>query len=182
MVEACDDALEPDLVLTVAPPVPRRRLLDRVEPPVPGATAAVTPSREPPAPPPVPDAEVPEIWPGPGAESVEPAEPELRGAWPDRRWWVSTGTSTVVHVVVLTILALVVTRPDSLARPRPIEISPPSADVEPLPFLEPVEQLVVEVREPVAEPVADDLVEQAILVEPDSADATAAAFEADDAA
>jgi len=180
-----DWADEHDLVLTVPPPVPRR---------VPGSIGVVSqPAVVPPPsslPPPVPAA---------GAASAVAAPPEPAGApepavatvvesgddettrrWPDRRWWTSTGVSLVVHVVVLTILALIVAVPELIRRQRPIEIAQRADDQEPMPFLDP-EELVVEVLEPAEMPVVEPVEQAVALVDDEAVDVAGTAFEAEDA-
>lgn len=174
MFEAFHDLAEPDLVPGVKSPLPR------CSPPsapllfMAGLDGAR--SREPSVPPPIPKAPVTEIWSGPKAGAGEPFALEPLAAWPSRQWWASTGTSTTVHVLVLTILALLVTRPDTRSRMRPIEILRTIEDSEPLSLLDPLEQLAVEIHEPVAGQVADVVVDQAIFAEPAAVDVMAAAF------
>ncbi|MFM7108796.1 MAG: YfaP family protein [Planctomycetaceae bacterium] len=168
--EACGDESGPDLELAVVPPV-RRRPPWSVQP-FPPAVIAPSPVNLAPAvatlaPPADVDVDL-------DAPEIESAGAETPAGWPDRRWWTSTTISTVVHVVVLTILALIVPTPEQARRPRPFEIVQPAPEPEPAEFAEPEELAAVEIEppdafDPAAEPVPVD-------VAVDAADAEAAAF------
>jgi hypothetical protein len=169
-----DGATEPDLVLSLAPPVPRRSLATPDGYPRPACTPPPVPRPvPPPVPPPVHDTTV----------AVAPAESvgdDAAHRGMDRRWWVSTAISTVVHVVFLTVLALIVQRPDDVLRPRPILISRTTEEPEPLPFVAPDDDVAIETVEPAAEDPAEALVEPAqAFVDRTMSDAAAAAFESD---
>lgn len=172
MDEACGEQSESELVLAVVPPVPRRQPWAAPPPPV---------APEPPQPPPVPQAPPvpgPPVDPAPAPDVGGDAPAIVAGgadepeAWPDRRWWTSTAVSTVVHVVLLMILALIVTPPDADRRPKPFVIAQP----EPEEFTEPEQLVAMEVAptDPAAaEPENVEIDAPVELV----ADAGAAAFD-----
>lgn len=164
MLETCGLIAEPDLVLTVAPPVPRR-VLGRPPVAAPRQTPAFHASPPPSSPPrhtasaaPVPAAAEPVNVAGSAVVSGNEFDETGPARWCDQRAVASAVVSLVVHVVVLMTLALIVTRPDAERRPRPLEIM--SADTEaPFELANLDEEPVVEVLQPVVEEPAEELVE-----------------------
>lgn len=200
--QTCDEESEPDFVLAVVPAMRRRSPWPAPAPspdavPVRVSVAIVAPPPVPsslqPAPPGLASADPAGALPGTGLASVDgpvvaPAiavadpDPGDAAAWPDHRWWTSTVASTVVHVVVLTILALIVTVPERLARPRTLQLGQPVDDADLEELLDPQELAAVEIAppDPVDEAVAD--LPAAADVDVTAAAADAAAFDAPDVA